>query len=197
MIILTAGHDAKFTGACNPDYRLSEHHEAARICDLVMQRLLRETCDVHYLDINSSVPSFPTPARSLQLKVARINRLHRLQGVDLAIDLHFNASPSRLGHGAETLCHEHSAAGACFAACFAGPLEDFDGKFDGRTPLQHSSTLYFLRHTACPALILEPLFLDNNDDAQALLIHAGRMRLVEAIVDGINAARALAGEIRP
>lgn len=185
MIILTAGHDVHFPGAQNPEYGLSEHHEAARICDLVMQRLgVAE--DVRLLDMGDVACTYKTRHDSLKKKVKRINDMG---GVRLAIDLHFNASSSRLGHGAETLYYDQSSPGRTYAECFAGPLEEFDGKFDGRAPLQHSSTLYFLKHTRCPALVLEPLFIDNERDIGPLLTIYGRNRLADAVAAGITAAR--------
>jgi len=50
----------------------------------------------------------------------------------------------------------------------------------------HSATMHFLKHTTMPAIILEPLFIDNDEDCRPLLSVKGRRSLAVAIAEGIN-----------
>ena len=44
---------------------------------------------------------------------------------------------------------------------------------------------YLLRHTACPAVLTENLFMDNHSDCAFLLSPEGQQALVDLHVDGI------------
>ena len=45
---------------------------------------------------------------------------------------------------------------------------------------------YLLRHTSCPAVLTENLFMDNHDDCDFLLSQEGQQALVDLHVDGIT-----------
>ena len=47
------------------------------------------------------------------------------------------------------------------------------------------SDFYILRHTSCPAVLTENLFMDNLDDYNFLLSEEGRQAIVDLHVDGI------------
>ena len=46
---------------------------------------------------------------------------------------------------------------------------------------------YLLRHTSCPAVLTENLFMDSHPDCAFLLSEAGQQSLVDLHVDGICA----------
>ena len=46
---------------------------------------------------------------------------------------------------------------------------------------------YLLRHTSCPAVLTENLFMDNQEDCAFLLSEEGRQSLVDLHIDGITA----------
>ncbi len=45
---------------------------------------------------------------------------------------------------------------------------------------------YILRHTQCPAVLIENFFMDNKQDLAYLLSQEGRRAIVETIIDGIE-----------
>ena len=51
--------------------------------------------------------------------------------------------------------------------------------------LDIESDFYILRHTSCPAVLTENLFMDNQDDYNFLLSEEGRQAIVDLHVDGI------------
>ncbi|MBQ3814039.1 MAG: N-acetylmuramoyl-L-alanine amidase, partial [Bacteroidales bacterium] len=44
---------------------------------------------------------------------------------------------------------------------------------------------YLLRHTSCPAVLTENLFMDNHEDCEFLLSQEGQQTLIDLHVDGI------------
>jgi len=190
MIILSAGHDSKFHGCENPTFGIREHALALNICDLISERY-RNNSRVFFLETDHMVETYRDDLDSLDHKIAQINALHKLTPVQLALEIHFNASPEHTAMGAECLYYRSkdgrriSAKGKAFCEIFQPLIEDFDGKYDGR-PIKHFYTLLFLRRTNCPAIIIEPLFLDNAQDAAIITTHDGRIRLVNAICRGID-----------
>jgi N-acetylmuramoyl-L-alanine amidase len=47
------------------------------------------------------------------------------------------------------------------------------------------AAFYILRHTSCPAVLTENLFMDNHADCDFLLSKEGQQSLVDLHVDGI------------
>ena len=45
---------------------------------------------------------------------------------------------------------------------------------------------YLLRHTSCPAVLTENLFMDNHADCDFLLSPEGQQTLIDLHVDGIT-----------
>ena len=45
---------------------------------------------------------------------------------------------------------------------------------------------YILRHTLCPAVLIENFFMDNKQDLAYLLSQEGRREIIETIIDGIE-----------
>lgn len=124
------------------------------------------------------------PAESLSEKVAFINRAVKSQGIKLAVEIHFNSCPGGNAKGSETLFYPGSRAGAVCAervqrclGAFLPPnrgakegwykmdrpgIQDFPGDKEGdETPD------FFLKETACTALIIEPEFIQNEATIKA------------------------------
>lgn len=55
---------------------------------------------------------------------------------------------------------------------------------DGDPDFEES--FYILRHTTCPAVLVENFFYDNPDDLMFLESEEGRTRIVEALRDGVS-----------
>lgn len=46
---------------------------------------------------------------------------------------------------------------------------------------------YILKHTLCPAVLTENLFMDNQKDCQFLLSSKGRQAIIDFHIDGLIA----------
>jgi hypothetical protein len=179
-IALSAGHYPEAPGACHDGH--CEHEEAAAWCAYMTPHLLRHGIDIFH------VPTGPLPD-----KVAAINRAD----CDVAVEIHFNACADCGASGAETLFYPGSRSGeeaawmvqAAMVAQGArnrGVKEgwykmdrpgivDYAGDIDGdETPD------YFLSATNCPAIIIEPEFIE-----QWPLIQRRRIGTVAAIAEAL------------
>ncbi len=101
------------------------------------------------------------PAGPLEEKVLWVNT----KGFDLVVDIHANAGG---GHGCETLHHPHSQRGKTFARIVQEHLPGMISEKDrGAKPGYYRGdpgrgVCYWLEKTKEPALILEPVFMDNE-----------------------------------
>jgi N-acetylmuramoyl-L-alanine amidase len=159
-IAISAGHNVKAKGASYQG--VFEYDLTVKWRSLIVAALGRHALIV--------------PTGGLVDKVAFINS----HNCDAAIEVHFNASPSGKGSGCETLYSPGSIKGIRLAMHIQGELAelcapsrgvkegwyqqdrpnyvDYPGDING-----DERQLYFLRATNCPAVIVEPLFINELD----------------------------------
>jgi hypothetical protein len=138
------------------------------------------------------------PSGKLPEKVGFINDLCGLNDVVCAVEIHFNSGPAGRVWGSETLYYPGSHAGKRMAehvqsklgAVFSPDrgakegwykmdrpgIADYHGDVDG-----DEKPDYFLARTRCPALILEPEFIQN-----ATVIRERRDQAINAIASALN-----------
>lgn len=154
MLFLSAGHHPRAPGAAWLGF--VEHTEAV----LWVQELAR------------LLPrAVAVPTGELGAKVRWINQ--RATADDLAIEIHFNASPRNAGQGSETLYCPGSTAGLLIGRDVQAQLARHFTPDRGLKPgfYQADKTkgpLYFLKATKCPSLILEPEFIYHADRIRTL-----------------------------
>lgn len=108
-----------------------------------------------------------------------------VDGVTLAIELHFNAAtPS--ASGCEMLYHHSSTKGKRLAGCLQkAVLDTYDTRDRGIKPLtRFSRGGGFVNYTKCPAALCEPFF--GTSEADWLSFSTPRTRLAQAYADGIK-----------
>jgi N-acetylmuramoyl-L-alanine amidase len=105
---------------------------------------------------------------------------------DLLISIHLNAHTSEEAEGAATYFFERegvaSEPGEHLAEVMGEALVA-SGRNDCRS---HGRNYPLLRHTRMPALVVEPCFITNREEAKLLSDPDGIERLAEAIVEGIR-----------
>lgn len=161
-----------------PGYKIkhnSEYSELAPLAGYIIQMLSQK-----------SILAYMIGTGILQNKVAHINKLH----VDLAIELHLNAGG---GHGAETLYCPGSKTGKLPAQKIQDQIvllgmRDRGIKegwyWGGNNP--GTKPDYFLKKTNCPAVIVEPYFLDNSSERRAYTGNSEFYKLLaNMVVNGI------------
>jgi len=158
MIFVSAGHHPAAPGATFE--RFVEHDEAVIWADA----------------LNAALDdSMLVPAGVLRDKVDFINT--RVMDGDIALEIHFNSAMvdgKHVGRGSETLYYPGSEAGKELAERCQNVLADTfppdRGVKEGWYQMNpERGADFFLAKTKCPAVIIEPDFVQRND-----LIQAGR-----------------------
>ena len=188
-ILIDNGHGIDTPGKRSPDGVLREYAWNRLIASRIVDRLLSLGLDAELL-----VPEekdIPLPERC-----RRVNEWCRQLGKDnvLLISIHCNAA----GRGDRWL----SARGWCayttrgntradvlatslYTAAQAHlPGHRLRTDYTDADPDQEAD-FYLLRHTSCPAVLTENLFMDNHEDCDFLLSKEGQQSLVDLHVDGI------------
>ena len=157
-IAISAGHNYKAKGAVWEGF--SEWPETRIWAELVMQALSKD------------FTVFLVPEDSLTAKVELVNNFN----ADLAVEVHFNGGGSAATSGCETLHAPGSEKGIRFAKLMqlqliaalgvkdrgtkegwhGAPTPTGEGPLEGKTALN-----YWLRATKCPAIIVEPEFVQQ------------------------------------
>jgi len=85
---------------------------------------------------------------------------------DLFISVHCNAADSPAAHGTETFYFQSSVNGEKLARCIQNQITSSLGTFN--RGIKPDNSLYVLKHTAAPAVLVELAFITNSRDAKLL-----------------------------
>ena len=188
-ILLDNGHGIDTPGKRSPDGHFREYAYNRYLAFRIREQLLALDLDVQLL----------VPERediSLQERCRRVNKICQQLGADqvLLISIHVNAA----GNGKEwkdargwccfTTAGE-TTADALATCLYEAAQAQLPGHrirkdtTDGDPDLEKD--FYILRHTRCPAVLTENLFMDNQDDVAFLESAEGVQALVNLHVEGI------------
>ncbi len=188
-ILIDNGHGIDTKGKRSPDGRLLEYLE-----NRIIARGIVDALTARGLDASLLVPEetdIPLPERC-----RRVNEWCRQLGKDnvLLISIHCNAAGrgdrwlSARGWCAYTT-RGNTRADALATALYTAAQAHLPGHrlrtdyTDADADLEKD--FYLLRHTSCPAVLTENLFMDNPADCAFLLSEEGQQSLVDLHVDGI------------
>ena len=190
-ILLDAGHGINTKGKSSPDCALMEWRYNREIARAIVQGLVSRGYDAELIITE-------TEDVSLQERVNRVNRIANTYGISdtVLISIHVNAAGNGMkwmnarGWCAYTFPgHTESDDIACFLYVSAENhlpghklrMDYSDGDPDFEQPF------YILKHTLCPAVLTENLFMDNQEDCAFLLSAKGRQAIIDLHIDGIIA----------
>ena len=189
-ILIDNGHGIDTNGKRSPDGRLLEYRENRIIARGIVDALTARGLDASLLVAEETDISLPERCR-------RVNEWCRQLGKDnvLLISIHCNAAGrgdrwlSAHGWCAYTTRGNTRADGLATSLYTAAKAHlpghrlrtDYT---DGDPDLE--SSFYLLRHTICPAVLTENLFMDNHEDCDFLLSQEGQQTLIDLHVDGIT-----------
>lgn len=189
-ILIDNGHGVDTKGKRSPDGRLLEYAENRLLASRIVSALKAQGHDAELL-----VPEDNDV--SLFQRCDRVNRFCYALGKEnvILVSIHCNAA----GKGDRW----YNATGWCayttpkdtpadrLATCLynAAQIHIPDQRLrmdltDGDPDIEAS--FYLLRHTSCPAVLTENLFMDNQADVEYLLSDIGQTNLVNLHVTGIN-----------
>ena len=188
-LLIDNGHGIVTPGKRSPDGLLREFHYNRLIAQGIHTRLTALGHDSTLLVPEQS--DIPLPERC-----RRVNDFCRILGKHnvLLLSIHINAAGN--GHSwmnARGWC-AYTTRGNTRADAFATALYESaqlhlpgmrlrTDYTDGDPDMEKD--FYILRHTSCPAVLTENLFMDNPDDYNFLLSEEGRQAIVDLHVDGI------------
>lgn len=178
-----AGHNPDGKTACGAVGFLRESTEARNVKNKVIALLTAQGHDVH----DCTVDNGTSQADVLNKIVSKCNA----HAADLDVSIHFNSGANdKCGNGkttgTEVLVYSPLSKAKSYARNIVNAIAALGFKNRG---VKYSASLYVLRKTKAPALLIECCFVDDKDDAA--LYSADKM--AAAIVKGIT-GRAYAGQ---
>lgn len=188
-ILLDNGHGIDTPGKRSPDGHFREYAYTRYIAFLIKERLTALGLDAQL--VVPELEDIPLPTRC-----ARVNRICKEFGNDqvILISLHVNAAGNgwewmnargwscyttrgkTAADGLATILYEAAKAhlpGMCLRTDYTDGDPDIESNF------------YILRHTICPAVLTENLFMDNKEDVTFLESEEGSQAIVNLHVEGI------------
>jgi hypothetical protein len=181
-ICISAGHAKDVRGAAGPSpWGLDEVDEARRV-----------TAQVGELLNASGVPTktwWDDVSQTQDENLQRICDWHNSHGQsrDLDVSVHFNATAGAHGTEVYYISQHNLAKQVCDAICAASGLTNRGAK-DG-------SDLYFLNHTAKPALLLEICFVDTKSDCETY--RQKFAQICQAVAEGLSGQEVVPGPTPP
>lgn len=171
-----AGHNPDGKTACGAVGFLKESTEARRVKNKVIALLTAQGQTVY----DCTVDNGASQADVLYKIAAKCNA----HAADLDVSIHFNSgSGDRCGNGittgTEAFVYASTSRAKLYAQNIVNAISALGFKNRG---VKYSSSLYILRKTKAPALLIECCFVDDKDDAA--LYNADKM--AAAIVKGIT-----------
>ena len=190
-ILIDPGHGLNTPGKRSPDGTFLEATYNRKIAKRIVAELQNKGYDAELL-----VPE--DEDISLNERVRRVNAHCQALGKSnvILVSIHVNAA----GDGTQWM---NATGWSCYtckgqtesdrlADCFYKAAEQIlknqvirtDYARDGDPDWEEN--FYILRHTQCPAVLIENFFMDNKQDLAYLLSQEGRQEIIETIIDGIE-----------
>lgn len=176
-VFLDAGHDASNLANKSPDGTYYEHEFCLDMAKRIKAHL--ERCNVIVLETRPD-----GNAVSLETRCQRVNAV---AGVDLFVSLHSNAAGGSGWSSARGWSAYIYAAGGEREQAAKAILERVKqaGVVVRSTPIVYDSSLYVLKNTYPPAVLIEHAFHTNESDVKNLRSDAWRAAVAEAEARGI------------
>ena len=189
-ILLDPGHGLNTPGKRSPDGTFLEAAYNREIAKYILAELQAKGYDAQLL-----VPE--TEDIPLKERVRRANAICTALGKTnvILISIHVNAA----GDGTQWMnatgwscytCKGKTQSDTLANCLYEAAIKNFPGKrirtdYTDNDP-DWEENFYILRHTHCPAVLIENFFMDNKQDLAYLLSQEGRRAIVETIIDGIE-----------
>ena len=179
VINVHAGHNPDGKAACGAVGIIRESSEARRVKDEVISQLKQLGHIVYDCTCENG-----TSQADVLTKIVTACNTH---DADLDVSIHFNAGAGdAIGNGkttgVETYIYSAGSKAKPYAAKICGAIAELGFKNRG---VKTNASLYFLRKTKAPAMLIECCFVDDRDDVQLYDYQA----MANAIVYGITGQR--------
>lgn len=184
-IVLSVAHSHQAQGASNERFGLTEYAVSLRATEAAAAVLRQRDCPVVVLDVAHNPAS-----RYDDIKVSAVNALNP----SMAVELHCNWSSNKHANYGEVIHHPRSPIGLRAAVTVADHLRDALGNTKHLWPWRGArewseaidqDRFFFLERTNCPALIVEGLFISNDEQAEWLASPGGAEAYGALVGEGI------------
>lgn len=173
-----------FTGENQNGLEIFEGVVNRKIAQKLIEKL--KAANLPYYDLNST----DTSDMSLEERVRIANEQYSKNKYYYYLSIHSNSASKDLkgkgttAHGFEIFTSKGTTTSDLFAKTAAGVYEKH---FPQRTfrGLKEAD-YYVLKHTACPAFLVENLFFDNFDEAQYLLSDVGQQAIADCLFEAVQ-----------
>jgi LysM repeat protein len=173
---IAGGHTVLINGYSTSASEIHNELEKDRIIkDFVIEYLQLDGNEV--FDCSTPFNIVDSQSGDLNYKVGEVNKYN----VDLAVDIHLNASDNSLAEGVETYVHTLGNSSTDFAIRVNNNLVSLGFKDRG---IKENSGLAFLRNTNCKAILVECYFCSNSSDC-SLADNIGMEIIGKMIAEGI------------
>ena len=190
-ILLDPGHGLNTPGKRSPDGTFLEAAYNREIAKYILAELQAKGYDAQLLV--SETEDIP-----LKERVRRVNAHCTALGKTnvILISIHVNAAGDGTRWHTATgwscyTCKGHTQSDTLATCLYQSARHTLKGKAirtdyarDGDPDWEEN--FYILRHTHCPAVLIENFFMDNKQDLAYLLSQEGRREIIETIIDGIE-----------
>lgn len=181
---LCIGHSRKIRGRLDGGAvsygGVSEHDFNSELAGLVQNHLKKSGIASAIFDEYSG-SGYTAAMKDVSEKIRKF-------GADLALEFHFNSADSAQANGYEYICWHASPNGTRMATILLSEHGRYFPKAKARGVVLSRSEAErgggFLRHTPCPAVILEPFF--GNNSAEWALYSGNMDRLAEMYASAIT-----------
>ena len=177
----------KFTGTDQGDLEIFEGVINRKIARKLIEKL--EAKNMSYCDLNSTDGN----DMPLRRRVNKANALYDKNKSYYYLSIHSNSASANLSgsgtsaHGFEIFTSRGTTTSDLFAKIAAQAYKSHlcgDGKFRFRGVKE--ANFYVLKHTNCPAILVENLFFDNYEEAKYLLSDEGQDAIAECLCEAIE-----------
>lgn len=188
-ILLDAGHGFDTPGKRSPDGVLREYLWNREVAELLYHVLQGMGYDVDYVVTETNdIP--------LKTRVRRVNDVCKTLGSKnvLLLSIHGNAAGNGGWMNAQGWsCFttegntESDKVATCMYKAFEEDFKDRKIRYDRSDgDPDWEKAFYILRHTYCPAVLIENFFYDNKEECQFMLKQETKVRIAKAIAKGVN-----------
>ena len=150
IINIHAGHNPDGKIACGAVKLIKESTEARKVTEILIQKLKSRGHTVYDCTVNDGISQ--SDVLSKIVKKENANR------ADLDVSIHFNAGG---GEGVEVYCYNDKSAAIPYATKICEEVAKLGYKNRG---VKFRSSLYVLRYSHNPALLIECCFVDSSND---------------------------------
>lgn len=174
-INIHAGHNPDGKKACGAIGLIKESTEARLVKDKVISMLRSQGHTVYDCTVDNGTSQNDV----LKKIVTKCNT----NTVDLDVSIHFNAGANKnknnVTTGTEVIVHSSTSKAKTYAQKVVSAISALGFKNRG---VKTSTSLYFLKHTKNPAMLIECCFVDDPDDVALYNVD----KMAQAIVKGIT-----------